>query len=118
MTKNESTEAPVAEAKPVPTNGTRPTAPRPMAFPTPPPSAYERSALRSKKFIGYFLSDIAWKALLALMVVTWQSGWIGQDVIFATIVCSTVVQLTYLFTQAWIDRSVRVAEIKAKSADQ
>lgn len=75
-------------------------------------SQYEKSALRSKKFLGYFFSDMLWKGLIALMVVTWQSGWVGQDLILAAVVCSTVVQITYLISQALVDRSVRIIEIK------
>lgn len=117
--KDQEIESEEPDAKmPQPSNGGRNATQRKLAYPTQPQARYEKSVFGSKKFLSYFLSDLAWKALIAFMVFTWQSGWVGQGIILTAIVCSAAVQVTYLITQTWIDRSVRVAEIENKAREQ
>jgi len=86
---------------------------RQMAYPTPSHHPnYEKSPLRSKKFLSFFFSELMWKALLVALVLTWESAWVGQSLILTTVVASAIVQTIYLLTQAWVDRSVRLAEIE------
>tara|TARA_B100001989_G_scaffold213914_2_gene164015 strand:- start:3741 stop:4076 length:336 start_codon:yes stop_codon:yes gene_type:complete len=73
---------------------------------------YEKSPLRSKKFLGFFFSEMMWKALIVTMIVAWESAWVGHQLILATVIASATVQMAYLCSQAWIDRSVRLAEIE------
>tara|TARA_B100001057_G_scaffold476309_1_gene544121 strand:- start:2131 stop:2478 length:348 start_codon:yes stop_codon:yes gene_type:complete len=89
---------------------------RTLAYPTAQPSSqYEKSPLRSKKFLSFILSDLMWKGLIGLMVVTWQSAYVGTDLLLSAIIASAIVQTTYILTQAWVDRAVRLAEIEKPS---
>ena len=115
------TKADPQEVETAPPGGTRMATPteRHLAYPTHggQNAMFERSALSSKKFLGYFVSDLLWKGIIALMIITWKSGWIGQDLILAAITCSAFVQITYLATQAWVDRSVRLAQIRSQTSE-
>lgn len=78
-------------------------------------TSFEKSPLRSKKFIAFLIADIGWTAILAAMLVMFRGdlSTLGWGLMMAVITVKGFVQVGMLLGQASLDKFVRVAKINA-----
>lgn len=74
----------------------------------------EKSALKSKKFVAFLVSQMGFFVLMAIMLFRQEVGEIGENVLFMVLaVTSGVLASFYIGGQALVDKYVRVAVIMA-----
>jgi len=81
----------------------------------------KRLPTESKKFLAYIISEITWKVILLVALLTFHDefadvGAMAWWFMMSVVVTAGFVEIGYIGGQAWLDRYVRVAEI-AKSQE-
>lgn len=73
----------------------------------------EKTAMSSKKFVAYMISEIGWKALFILILLNTEMSMISCILMMTIVIISGFVQVGYIIGQAALDRYTRVAQISA-----
>lgn len=74
---------------------------------------FEKSPLKSKKFLVYLISEIGWKIILACMIFIFDLGLLPTILMLSVILTSGFIQAYAIGGQAAIDKYVRLAMIEA-----
>lgn len=90
---------------------------------TPPPvlgsggeDGFEKTPLKSKKFMAYLLADLGWKLLLAGMLFMYGDSlsMLEWGLMMGVILVSGFVQVGMLLGQASLDKFIRIAQINSR----
>ena len=74
-------------------------------------SAFEKTPLKSKKFVAFAIMEVTWKIILVMIILLSGLDFWSTIVIAAIITAVMAIELYYLGGQAALDKAVRLAEV-------
>ena len=82
---------------------------------------FDKTPLKSKKFIAYLIADFGWKAIILYMLMHLQSKLQPSELTFllTVVITSGVIQIGYILGQAALDKYINAAvDILDKDKDE
>lgn len=72
---------------------------------------FDKTPLKSKKFLAYLLADLGWKAIILYMLMHLQSKLDPEELTFllTVVITSGIIQIGYILGQAALDRYISAA---------
>ena len=82
---------------------------------------FDKTPLKSKKFLAYLIADIGWKAIILYMLMHLKSKLDPEELTFllTVVITSGIIQIGYILGQAALDKYINAAvDIFDKDKDQ
>jgi hypothetical protein len=72
---------------------------------------FDKTPLKSKKFLAYLMADIGWKVIILYMLMHLQSKLDPEELTFllTVVVTSGIIQIGYILGQAALDKYINAA---------
>lgn len=72
---------------------------------------FDKTPLKSKKFLAYLIADIGWKVIILYMLMHLQSKLDPEELTFllTVVVTSGIIQIGYILGQAALDKYINAA---------
>lgn len=72
---------------------------------------FDKSPIKSKKFLAYLIADIGWKAVIFYMLMHLQSKLDPEELTFllTVVITSGIIQIGYILGQAALDKYINAA---------
>ena len=72
---------------------------------------FDKTPLKSKKFLAYLLADIGWKIIILYMLMHLQSKLDPEELTFllTVVITSGIIQIGYILGQAALDKYITAA---------
>ena len=74
-------------------------------------SMFDKTPLKSKKFLAYLLADLGWKIIILYMLMHLQSKLDPEELTFllTVVITSGIIQIGYILGQAALDKYITAA---------
>ncbi len=82
---------------------------------------FDKTPLKSKKFLAYLIADLGWKAIILYMLMHLKSKLDPEELTFllTVVITSGIIQIGYILGQAALDKYINAAvDIFDKDKDQ
>ena len=72
---------------------------------------FDKTPLKSKKFLAYLLADLGWKIIILYMLMHLQSKLDPEELTFllTVVITSGIIQIGYILGQAALDKYITAA---------
>lgn len=72
---------------------------------------FDKTPLKSKKFLAYLMADIGWKVIILYMLMHLQSKLDPEELTFliTVVITSGIIQIGYILGQAALDKYINAA---------
>ena len=72
---------------------------------------FDKTPLKSKKFLAYLLADLGWKIIILYMLMHLQSKLDPEELTFllTVVITSGIIQIGYILGQAALDKYINAA---------
>lgn len=72
---------------------------------------FDKTPLKSKKFLAYLLADVGWKIIILYMLMHLQSKLDPEELTFllTVVITSGIIQIGYILGQAALDKYISAA---------
>lgn len=72
---------------------------------------FDKTPLKSKKFLAYLIADIGWKGVILYMLMHLQSKLDPEELTFllTVVITSGIIQIGYILGQAALDKYINAA---------
>jgi hypothetical protein len=72
---------------------------------------FEKTPLKSKKFLAYLIADAGWKAIILYMLMHLKSKLSPSELTFllTVVITSGIIQIGYILGQAALDKYIQAA---------
>ena len=72
---------------------------------------FDKTPLKSKKFLAYLLADLGWKVIILYMLMHLQSKLDPEELTFllTVVITSGIIQIGYILGQAALDKYITAA---------
>jgi hypothetical protein len=72
---------------------------------------FDKTPLKSKKFLAYIIADLGWKGVILYMLMHLQSKLDPEELTFllTVVITSGIIQIGYILGQAALDKYIQAA---------